>query len=155
MGRQFAGALSGVGQQTQGLRQALNDMRYADFLDQQNYPLRSLSMRQSAIGMTPMGSVSRQPVQGGSQLGGILGGLGGLLSGGAKLAPFLGLCWVAREVYGVDSIKWVIFREWILSEAPNWLFNLYAKFGERFAEYIADKPRIKKIIRHFMDKAIS
>ena len=156
MGRQFAGALSGVGQQTQGLRQALNDMRYADFLDQQNYPLRNLSIRQSAIGMTPMGSVSRQPVRGGSQLGGILGGLGGLLSGGARLAPLLGLgtCWVAREVYGPQNIKWVVFREWLMNDAPKWLFKLYVKFGERFAEYIADKPRIKKIIRHFMDKAI-
>tara|TARA_R100000951_G_scaffold11246_1_gene9381 strand:+ start:6930 stop:7835 length:906 start_codon:yes stop_codon:yes gene_type:complete len=85
MGQQFAGALSGVGQQTQGLRQAVNDLRYSDFLDQINAPLRNLSIRQSAIGMTPMGSVTRQPTQSGNTLGGTLGGLGSLISGGASL----------------------------------------------------------------------
>ncbi len=85
MGQQFAGALSGVGQQTQGLRQAVNDLRYSDFLDQINAPLRNLSIRQSAIGMTPMGSVTRQPTQSGNTLGGTLGGLGSILSGGAAL----------------------------------------------------------------------
>ena len=86
MGSQFAGALSGVGAQTQGLRQALNDLRYSDFLDQINAPLRNLSIRQSAIGMTPMGEVKRMPVQSGNTLGGTLGGLGSLASGFAALA---------------------------------------------------------------------
>ena len=85
MGQQFARALSGVGAQTQGLRQALND-RYSDFLDQINAPLRNLSIRQSAIGMTPMGEVKRMPVQSGNTLGGTLGGLGSLASGVAALA---------------------------------------------------------------------
>lgn len=149
MGTQFAGALSGIGQQTQGLRQALNDLRYSDFIDQYNAPLQNLSIRQSALGQTPMGSVSRQPVTSGGGIGSTLSGVGGLLSGIAAI------CWVAREVYGSDNPKWLDFRSYLFSDAPKWLFNLYVKYGERFAEYISDKPRIKKVIRWAMDKAIS
>ena len=152
MGNQFAGALSGVGQQTQGLRQGLNDLRYSDFLDQINAPLSNLSIRQSAIGQTPMGSVSRQPVTGGGTLGGTLGGLGGLLSGGAKIASFL--CWVAREVYGPDSYRWLIFRGWLINDAPTPLLKAYEKHGERFANFIKDKPRVKRIVKFFMDKVV-
>ena len=64
------------------------------------------------------------------------------------------LCWVAREVYGPLNPQWLQFREWMLSEAPNWFYNLYLKFGERFANWISDKPRIKAIIRKWMDTKI-
>jgi hypothetical protein len=153
MGNQFAGALSGVGQQTQGLRQALNDLRYSDFLDQINAPLSNLSIRQSAIGQTPMGSVSRQPVQSGGTFGGTLGGIGGLLSGAAAIAPYLP-CWVAREVYGVNSFRWLIFRGWLFDKAPAPLAKLYVKYGERFARFIKDKPRIKGFVKFLMDKVV-
>ena len=65
-----------------------------------------------------------------------------------------GLCWVAREVYGPLNPQWLQFREWMLSEAPNWFYHLYLKFGERFANWISDKPRIKAIIRKWMDSKI-
>ena len=63
-------------------------------------------------------------------------------------------CWVARAVYGETNPKWLIFREWLFTLAPTWLFKLYIKFGKRFASFIKDKPKIKNIIRHYMDKAI-
>ena len=65
-----------------------------------------------------------------------------------------GLCWVAREVYGPLNPQWLQFREWMLSEAPNWFYHLFLKFGERFANWISDKPRIKAIIRRWMDTKI-
>ena len=65
----------------------------------------------------------------------------------------IGLCWVARAVYGESNPKWLIFREWLLTLAPKWLLKLYIRFGERFASFIKDKPKIKNIIRHYMDKA--
>lgn len=63
-------------------------------------------------------------------------------------------CWVAREVYGVRDKRWVFFYNWLFTEGPKWLASLYLKFGERFAAWIANKPRIKSIIRKLMDKAI-
>lgn len=61
-------------------------------------------------------------------------------------------CWVAREVYGEDNPQWLVFREWMMWEAPKWFFNLYLTFGERFAKFIKGKPRVKKLIKYFMDK---
>lgn len=65
------------------------------------------------------------------------------------------MCWVAREVYGESSPKWLVFREWLLTEAPSWLRWAYRKFGERFAAWIHTRPAWKNVIRHFMDKVVN
>jgi hypothetical protein len=82
--------------------------------------------------------------------GNIASGLGSLFSFSGKL-PF---CWVAREVYGEDNPKWLQFREWMLTKASDNLRNLYIEYGERIAESIRNKPRIKAIIRKWMDSKI-
>ena len=63
-------------------------------------------------------------------------------------------CWVAREVYGIDNPKWLQFREWLTYKAPRWFDRLYIKHGERFAKFISNKPRIKSIIRKWMNTKI-
>jgi len=65
-----------------------------------------------------------------------------------------GGCWVAREVYGIENPQWLEFREWMLNDAPSWLRNLYLKYGERFAKFISNKPRVKLIIRKWMNTKI-
>jgi hypothetical protein len=95
----------------------------------------------------------------GSAMGGIFGGLGtlggGLLQGAGSAGSFGTLfCWVAREVYGPMNPQWLMFREWMFTESPRWFFNLYRRFGERFANWISDKPRVKQIIRKWMDSKI-
>ena len=81
-----------------------------------------------------------------SGLGSIAGGLGG-----GMIAKF---CWVAREVYGANNPAWMAFRFWMLNESPSWFFKLYVKYGERFARFISDKPRLKARIRMWMDTKI-
>ena len=66
-----------------------------------------------------------------------------------------GFCWVAREVYGSNNIKWLIFREWITTSAPKWLRNIYRNNGESFAQFIKNKPYIKSILKYTMDKIIA
>jgi hypothetical protein len=85
-----------------------------------------------------------------------LGALGGGLAQGVGAAGSVGafFCWVAREVYGPANPAWLQFREWMFTESPNWFFKLYAEYGERFAQWISDKPRIKSIIRKWMDSKI-
>jgi hypothetical protein len=61
----------------------------------------------------------------------------------------MAMCWVAREVYG-DG-RWLIFRHWLLSMAPKWFRNIYMKHGEKFAKWISDKPKIKNMIRRWMN----
>ena len=152
LGLDAAGALSGIGQQIQGMQQAAMSDREKRFLDEINHPLAMLNLRQQAVGLTPMGSVSRTPISSGGSLGGTLGGLGGLLGGVAKIAALP--CWVARECYGDYNPKWLEFRDWLFTKSPEWLFNNYIKHGERFAKFISNKPKLKSAIRWMMDKAI-
>jgi hypothetical protein len=79
--------------------------------------------------------------------------MGGLFQGIGAAAG--GICWVAREVYGEDNPKWVLFREWLLSKAPAWFRSLYIKHGAEFAEFISNKPKLKSLIRRWMDSRIS
>lgn len=65
------------------------------------------------------------------------------------------MCWVAREVYGSDNPRWMQFRVWMLLDAPKWFLNLYIKYGERFANWISNKPTIKSMIRYWMDTRIA
>jgi hypothetical protein len=89
----------------------------------------------------------------GGIIGGIAGGAGQAL-GGYFQRPQQGVCWVAREVYGPTNPAWLQFREWMFTESPNWFFKLYAEYGERFANWISNKPRIKSIIRKWMNSKI-
>lgn len=84
----------------------------------------------------------------GSMMSGLFQGLGTV--GGAAL-----MCWVAREVYGSDNPRWMQFRVWMLLDAPKWFLNLYIKYGERFANWISNKPTIKSMIRYWMDTRIA
>jgi hypothetical protein len=70
------------------------------------------------------------------------------------LAPKGIFCWVAREVYGEDNPKWLQFREWMLTKASDNLRNFYTEYGEKIAESIRNKPKIKSIIRKWMDSKI-
>ena len=89
----------------------------------------------------------------GSATSGIFQGLGAL--GGGIASRVIGkYCWVAREVYGVHNPAWLLFREWMLNESPGWFRATYIKFGERFAKFISNKPRLKARIRLWMDSKI-
>jgi len=76
----------------------------------------------------------------------------GLTSAAATAA--LAACWVAREVYGVHNPAWMAFRYWMLNESPSWFRATYLKYGERFARFISNKPRLKARIRMWMDTKI-
>ena len=89
----------------------------------------------------------------GSATSGIFQGLGAV--GGGIASGLIGkYCWVAREVYGVHNPAWLLFREWMLNESPGWFRATYIKFGERFAKFISNKPRLKARIRLWMDSKI-
>ena len=64
-------------------------------------------------------------------------------------------CWVAREVYGTQDYTWIIFRNWMFTKAPKWLYNLYKKYGESFANYISNKPMLKKAVKFAMDSVVT
>jgi len=41
-----------------------------------------------------------------------------------------------------------------VNEAPEWLRNAYIKYGQQFADFIKDKPRVKWFIKLWMDSKI-
>jgi hypothetical protein len=84
----------------------------------------------------------------GGIIGGALGAIGTIGGAAIKAGAF---CWVAREVYGKDSSEWLVFRHWVLNEAPDWFRDLYTEEGERFAKFISDKPFLKSIVKMGMD----
>jgi hypothetical protein len=73
---------------------------------------------------------------------------------GAGVGAAIGKCWVAREVYGEHNPAWLLFRNWLDTKAPRWFNKAYIKYGERFANFISDKPRLKARIRAWMDTKI-
>ena len=73
---------------------------------------------------------------------------------GAVAGAAIGACWVAREVYGTENNDWLIFRKWLLLEAPTWFKELYLERGEQFANFISDKPYLKKLVKFAMDKVV-
>lgn len=83
---------------------------------------------------------SANAAQSGAIWGGIASGVGAAIG-----------CWVAREVYGEDRAEWMVFRNWLSTEAPDWLRDLYIEEGERFAKFISDKPLLKFIVKKAMD----
>jgi hypothetical protein len=90
---------------------------------------------------------------GATKSAGLMGGIGSL-AGGLLGNSNLFKCWVAREVYGEHNPAWLLFRNWLDTDAPRWFDKLYLTFGERFANFISNKPRLKARIRLWMDTKI-
>jgi hypothetical protein len=80
--------------------------------------------------------------------------MGGQSSTETSKSRGISFCWVAREVYGQDSLSWCNFKAWMFCCSPDWFFKLYGKYGERFAKFISNKPILKSIIRKWMDTKI-
>ena len=124
----------------------------------------ALNLGLSTIGMG--GGTGRIPIGGGQgQLGQAFYGQGGGVSGNtgynksfykdpnfymdaAKLAAmFFGGCWVAAELFGWEDSRTHESRYFINELAQKWFKNLYLKHGEKFAEFIHDKPILKGMLR--------
>jgi hypothetical protein len=75
--------------------------------------------------------------------------------GGAAIGALGMLCWVAREVYGEENPKWLEFRKWLITNADDNLLDAYIEHGEEFAAFISDKPKLKQLVKVWMDSKIS
>ncbi len=100
-----------------------------------------------AVGLSASNYQAQQAKQA-AVLSSIFGAIGNV---GKAAVP---ACWVAREVYGAENPRWQQFREWLFFKSPTWFFRLYLNKGERFAAWIRNKPRLKSVIRRWMDSRI-
>jgi len=74
----------------------------------------------------------------------------GQMAGSASQAA-IAACWVAREVYGTYDPRWVQFRKWILTEAPDKTREYYLTHGPDIAERLKEMPSAKAKMRQAMD----
>lgn len=151
----------GVGQQQQGFAAGMQQAMGGNVFDPNagvNLALQNASNLGNYQAATygaqagAQGAIAAGMMQGiGSAIGGFAGG--GFVNPFAKKKP--DTCWVAREVYGETNPRWIQFREWLMVKAPSWFRKLYIKYGEGFAKWLKNKPRIKNLIRKWMDSRIN
>jgi len=83
----------------------------------------------------------------GSAVGGLISTIGAIALGGFP-------CWVAREVYGDNDMRWFIFRTWLHHKAPRWFNKLYLTHGEKYAKFISNKPLLKWCTKQLMNLVV-
>ena len=59
-------------------------------------------------------------------------------------------CWIARAAFGADDFRWMIFRAWLLDDAPAWFRGLYIRFGERLGALIEHRAAARGLVRNAM-----
>jgi len=107
------------------------------------------SSNQNAIAAANIASANAKA----GMIGGALGAVGSIGGGMASRGKGF-FCWVAREVYGETNPEWLVFRHWMLTEAPAWFQKLYARYGEAFAKWLAPRPRVKALVKAWMDRKV-
>ena len=63
-------------------------------------------------------------------------------------------CWVARAAFGESDIRWMIFRAWLMDDAPTWFRSLYIRYGEVMGAWLADRDSARRVVRAMMVPAI-
>ena len=63
-------------------------------------------------------------------------------------------CWVARAAFGETDLRWMIFREWLVVDAPAWFRNLYIRHGETIGSWLKDHPTAQGAVRSLMMPAV-
>lgn len=79
---------------------------------------------------------------------------------GQAIGGAMSFCWIAREILGehetlqvgdVQVPKWILFREWLLRNAPEWVLALYRERGEAAAQWLKGHPVIKHALRPWFE----
>ena len=76
--------------------------------------------------------------------------LDGITAVGVSVAP----CWVARAAFGESDFRWMIFRSWLLEDAPASLRRAYLRHGERVGAWLQPHYRLRGLVRSAMLVAI-
>ncbi len=63
-------------------------------------------------------------------------------------------CWVARAAFGANDIRWLIFRGWLLDDAPAWFRALYLRHGAAVGAWLTGRDGARHVVRRLMAPAI-
>ena len=64
-------------------------------------------------------------------------------------------CWVARAAFGEADIRWMIFRAWLVDDAPAWFRRLYIRHGEAIGNWLAGRESARLVVRALMAPAVN
>lgn len=59
-------------------------------------------------------------------------------------------CWVARAAFGAGDFRWMIFRAWLLDDAPTWFRSLYFRHGPTIGDWLVPRPGARAAVRSMM-----
>jgi hypothetical protein len=76
---------------------------------------------------------------------------GPLLSGTVPVP----VCWIARAAFGETDLRWMIFREWLVVDAPAWFRDFYIRHGEAIGFWLSDRAGTRKMVRTLMIPAVN
>lgn len=87
---------------------------------------------------------------------------GSVIEGVGNVAGAAAGCWVAREVFGHETVtvrggevqKWHVFRMWLLHHANPVFRWAYQKYGERAAKWLRNHEGVKDRIRPWMERKV-
>jgi len=92
----------------------------------------------------------------GSQYASQMGLLGSSVGAAGQIgSAAILMCWIARECFGEQDERWLLFRQWLMTKAPEWFYNWYMENGEDVAAWLRDKPVLKGVIRWWMQGRIN
>ena len=63
-------------------------------------------------------------------------------------------CWIARAAFGTDDFRWMIFRAWLLDDAPAWFRGFYIRFGAHLGALIEGRETARGLVRGAMTPVI-
>ena len=63
-------------------------------------------------------------------------------------------CWVARAAFGESDIRWLIFRAWLMEDAPSWFRSIYLRHGEAIGAWLTGKHHMRGLVRAMMMPAV-
>jgi hypothetical protein len=82
------------------------------------------------------------------------GALSALTASDSSISAERQACWVARAAFGEADIRWMIFRYWLLEDAPAWFRSLYLRYGEAIGAWLAGRDGTRAAVRALMMPAI-
>lgn len=75
-------------------------------------------------------------------------------SAGTPQGDMDSICWVARAAFGEHDFRWMIFRAWLIEDAPRWFRSAYLRHGPLIASKIEGRDSIRAVVRNLMMNAI-
>lgn len=66
----------------------------------------------------------------------------------------MGMCWLAREVFGLESDRWKQFRFWLITKASPAFRTAYEQHAEGLAKLVHGNAMAKELIRTWMNNRL-